>query len=104
MCQDKVNCDILGSKLPKYMQASLLEFFVRCITSSRRLKSYSREEDYYVQGLRGTPIYARYVEYKSVLALSNAKLHERSHPIYPRVLKESERADRYTSRVLEELT
>ena len=54
--------------------------------------------------LEETPIYARYVEYKFVLALSNAKLHERSHAIYPRVLKESKRADRYTSRVLEEPT
>ena len=51
-----------------------------------------------------TPIYARYVEYKSVLALSNVKLLERSHPIYPRVLKESEDAVRYTSRVLDEPT
>ena len=58
-------------------------------------------EDHYVQSLEETPIYTRYVEYKSVLALSNAKLHERSHPIYPRVLNESERADRYTQRVLE---
>ena len=30
----------------------------------------------------GTPIYQRYVEYKSVLALSNAKPHERDLPIY----------------------
>ena len=53
---------------------------------------------------KGTPIYVRYVEYKSVLALSNAKLLERSHPIYPRVLKESKDAIRYTSRVLDEPT
>ena len=40
------------------------------------------------KSLEETLIYARYVEYKSMLALSNAKLLERSHPIYPRVLKD----------------
>ena len=30
----------------------------------------------------GTLIYQKYVEYKSVLALSNAKSHERDLPIY----------------------